>query len=150
MNAVDLLCLGASDGQAAKVVGVSRQTVNAWKNRNPYFRAALNQRREAVWGAAKDKLRSALPLALDRLAQEIKEGPHGWRAALRLIEISQVAGNLGVTRQTDADAILDEEVRKRRPDTMQRLLDGMDGGPITAEERRAVLEELCGSDDAVL
>ena len=44
-NAVDLLLAGKTDGEVAKAVRVTRQTVNEWRNGNTEFMAELNARR---------------------------------------------------------------------------------------------------------
>ena len=43
---------------------------------------------------------------------------------------------------TAADQIIDEEAKARRPDPLTALTDGLNGGAITDEERRRVLDEL--------
>src|SRR5579884_1829578 len=50
LNAIDLLVCGATDGEAAEAVGVSRQTVNTWRHHDPAFVAELNSRRLEIWG----------------------------------------------------------------------------------------------------
>ena len=52
LNAIDLLATGKSDREVAEVVGVSRQTVCAWRLYDPYFRAELNKRRNELAMAA--------------------------------------------------------------------------------------------------
>jgi hypothetical protein len=70
-NAIDLLVTGATDGEAAEAVGVTRQTVNTWRNHDPVFVSELNRRRLDVWGAAMDKLRALLPEALKTLEEAL-------------------------------------------------------------------------------
>jgi hypothetical protein len=53
-RAIDLLVAGATDGEAAEAVGVTRQTVNTWRNRDPIFIAELNRLRRDLWGGALD------------------------------------------------------------------------------------------------
>jgi hypothetical protein len=142
--AVDLVAAGATDAQAARFVGVTRQTVNGWKNRNPFFRAALNTRREEAWAASKDRLLSLLPVALRAIDRELRDGENASRVALKLIELCGLPSGCGDGGPTDPDEILDAEVRARRPDPTRRLLDSINGsGQITDEERRRVLDELC-------
>ncbi len=149
LNAVDLLVVGKTDQEAAAAVGVSRQTVCGWRNTNPYFRAALNRRRQDLWGVAVDQLRALLPRAVAVLAQELECGPGSARVA---VDILRLAG-LDRTRAdekldtlligpTDPAAIIDAEVRWRRPDRgayLDDLLNG--GGAITDDEREEVLAD---------
>ena len=37
LNAIELLLQGGTDSEVAEAVGVSRQTVNEWKNHDPNF-----------------------------------------------------------------------------------------------------------------
>ena len=60
-NTIDRLVAGDTDEQAAKAAGVHRVTVSRWRLYNPTFQAALNARRQEVWGASADKLRSSCP-----------------------------------------------------------------------------------------
>ena len=85
LRAVDLVAAGMTDAEVADELGVDRATVWRWRTRNPWFEAALNRRREEVWGAARDRLRALVPLALDAVEQEITSGGlTGARTALEL------------------------------------------------------------------
>ena len=46
LNAIDILVLGKTDQETATTVGVARETVNRWRNENPYFAAELNKQRK--------------------------------------------------------------------------------------------------------
>jgi hypothetical protein len=74
LNAVDLLAAGKTDQATAEAVGVTRQTVNGWRNANPWFQAALNARRQDLWGVSVDQLRALLPRAVAVLAEELEGG----------------------------------------------------------------------------
>jgi transposase-like protein len=80
---VDLLGSGMNISEAAEKVGVTRQTVSEWVNRNPAFQAGLNRRRQELWAEASDKLRSLLSAALALLEQAVKEG--NIRAAIAVL-----------------------------------------------------------------
>lgn len=73
-NAIDLLVTGKTDLETADAVGVNRVTVSKWRLYDPTFQAALNARRQEVWGSAADKLRSLVPKALDALATAMESG----------------------------------------------------------------------------
>jgi hypothetical protein len=73
-NAVDKLVASDTDQVAADAVGVNRVTVTKWRLYDPTFQAALNARRQEVWGCAGDKLRSQVPEALDALAAAMEGG----------------------------------------------------------------------------
>ena len=72
-NAIDLLITGKSDGETGKTVGVARQTVWNWRNNDPYFKAELNKRRQALWAASQDRIRSLAADALDVLEEDLQQ-----------------------------------------------------------------------------
>jgi hypothetical protein len=53
---IEAIVSGRTDEEAAKVVGVSRKTVNNWKNHNAVFQAELNRRRAELRSIMNDKL----------------------------------------------------------------------------------------------
>ena len=48
-NAIDLLIVGQTDGEVAKTIGISRQTINQWKNQDAVFVAEMNRKRKNIW-----------------------------------------------------------------------------------------------------
>ena len=149
LAAVDALTTGATDQEAADRSGTHRVTVTNWRNHNPVFRAALNARRAELWSTSLDRLRSMLPKALDRIDEEITGGEQGLRAALKLLEIAGMGtaggdhyGSRGVGSE-DPGAMIDTKAKAKRPSSLDSLLADLgDGGPVTDEERRQVIEEL--------
>ncbi len=148
LNAVDLLATGKTDQEAAEAVGVTRQTVNGWKNTNPWFGAALNARRQDLWGVAVDQLRALLPRAVAVLADELEGGEQRARVAVDILRMAgldraKVPERLDtlLIGPTDPDAIVDAEVRRRRPDRAAYLDDILSGGAITDAERQEVLAD---------
>lgn len=88
-NAVDALVTGKKDAEVAALVGVNRVTVTRWRLYHPGFIAALNERRQALWSANLDRLRSLVPLALDALADALTntEHPDRLHAAFTLLKL---------------------------------------------------------------
>ena len=72
-NAIDLLLQGKSDKEVAEVVGVSRQTVTEWRNRNPLFAAELNRKRQEVWGGQTERLRQLIARAVSVLEEDMQQ-----------------------------------------------------------------------------
>lgn len=70
-NAVDLLVTGVTDADVAEQVGVTRQTVCGWRNRDPLFAATLNARRRDLWSGHADRLRALVARALDVLEADL-------------------------------------------------------------------------------
>ena len=114
MNAIDLLVTGSSDKEVADKVGVDRSTVTRWRNYHPAFIAELNVQREALWGTAKEKLRSLMPEAVDVVAEAIRdnENPNRVKVAielLRSVKMSETVSN--IPRTIEADAVLESWTR---------------------------------------
>lgn len=113
LSAVDLLAAGKNDVETAEALNLHRVTVTRWRNYSPEFRAALAERRKAVWGSAADRLRALLPKALDTLAVELEHGPDKAKVALAVLRL---AGPLPLvtTDQTDPEAVVMEIVTAER------------------------------------
>ncbi len=148
LNAVDLLVVGKTDQEAAEAVGVTRQTVNGWRNANPWFAAELNRRRQDLWGVSVDQLRALLPRAVEVLGKELALGPGSAPVALAILRLAGLDRAKAPERldtlligPTDPDAIIDAEVRRRRPDRAAYVDDLLSGGEITDTEREEVLAD---------
>jgi len=72
-NAIDLLIIGKSDGETAKMVGVARQTVWNWRHHDPDFKSELSNRRRSLWSASMERMRSLAWDALDVLAEDLHQ-----------------------------------------------------------------------------
>ncbi len=145
-NAVDALLAGLSDTEAAEAAGVTRQTVNAWKNHHPAVVAAMNEARRDMWERSADRLRSLVPMAIDALEVQLGSplpDPQTALAVLKLAGLADRGAPLTPVGPTTAAAVLDAEIIARREadDPIAAILSG---GPITATERRALEAELAG------
>ncbi|HVA46106.1 MAG TPA: hypothetical protein VNH11_07005 [Pirellulales bacterium] len=106
-NAIDLLATGKTDLETAEAVGVRRGTVAKWRLHDPHFQAALNARRQEVFGAVADKLRSLAPKAVDALAAAMEGG--------------NVSAAVAILKAT----ALDKLARPAGPTDGQQIIDGM-------------------------
>ena len=106
--AVELVAVGKRDTEVAEAVGVTRQTVNAWRKWHPEFEAELNRRRAEVWGASADRLRALLPRALDILEQKLDAPPaESANMALAVVKLSGLATDgLRPAGPTDAEEVI--------------------------------------------
>src|ERR1700677_4187802 len=112
--AVDLLALGRSITDVAKEVGVARQTLSLWRNKQPVFQAAFNLRRRELWDAASERLRTLVPGALDVLESAVANGD--LRAALGVLKAAGLHGlepPEGPIEPEDADTAMREQDRAR-------------------------------------
>lgn len=112
--AVDLLAAGRTVTDTADAIGVTRQTVSEWLHHNPEFQAALNLRRHELWTGLSDRLRAALPRALDVL--ELMLQANDLRAALAIIKAAGPA-TLAPVGPTTAEDI---EVLDREQDSLRK------------------------------
>jgi transposase len=83
-NAIDLLIVGKSDQEVADLVGVSRQTIHAWRTSHLRFRSELEQARGDLWRHAAERLRGMMAKALENIAQAIEDGDT--RASFELLK----------------------------------------------------------------
>jgi len=72
--ALSAILLGKNDEAIAAEIGVTRQTVNGWRNHDIEFIAVLNQRRQEIWDGISDRMRAAMLIALDTVFSEIEGG----------------------------------------------------------------------------
>jgi hypothetical protein len=117
-NAVDLLAGGKNDTETAKALGLNRVTVTRWRLYSPEFRAALADRRAAVWGASADRLRALLPRAIDTLAEALGR-PGQVKTALAVLKL---AGSLPPppSEPTDPDEVVRRTVDAERQHARER------------------------------
>lgn len=116
-SAIDLVMAGLSDREVAEKVGVSRETVNRWRNRHPAFRAELNRRRRALWDNGLDRLRLLFPEAVEALRTAVKDpgNRNGSRVALEVVKMARVPeGYASSIGPQDPEEIVEEEARRRR------------------------------------
>lgn len=146
-NAVDLLAVGKNDTETAEALGVHRVTVTRWRLYSPEFRAALADRRQAVWGAAADRLRALLPKALDTLADALEQSDATDRVNVALA-VLKLVGPLPLvpTEPTDPDEILRREVEREREyaraTRRSKTADRFDGLPNYDDHRSTVRQRL--------
>ncbi len=108
-KALLLLASGETVTATAEAVGVSRQTVSEWTNRDAEFIAALNSVRQEILDAGADRLRNMVGAALDAVEAGInseelsaKDRASLGMALLKQVGLSERAGSTG---NTDAASI---------------------------------------------
>ena len=99
-QALLLLASGETVTATAEAVGMSRQTVSEWANRDPEFIAALNSVRQETLDAGADKLRGMVEKALDAVAEgfDSEELSAKERAALGM----ELLKNVGLVKRVNA------------------------------------------------
>lgn len=145
LNAVDLLAAGKNDTETADAIGLNRVTVTRWRLYSPEFRAALADRRAAVWGSAADRLRALLPQAIDALADALQDAdtPDRVNVALAVLKLAGPIP-LAPAGPTDPDEVIRavvEAERKRLRDSEEEM-DALDGLPDYDDHTVAVRKRL--------
>lgn len=143
-NAVDLLAAGKNDTETAKTLNLNRVTVTRWRLYSIEFRAALAERRAAVWGATADRLRTLLPKAIDTLADALENADDKPSVAIAILKL---VGPLPLlpTGPIDAETILQREVERERELLRSRqstLLDSMNDLPDIGDHVETVRKRL--------
>lgn len=148
-SAVDLLAGGKNDTETADALNLHRVTITRWRNYLPEFRAALAERRKAVWGSAGDKLRALVPKALDTLAAELEHGADKAQVALAVLKMAGAAIAVVPNDPTDPEEYIRELVNAERKARSRELDGGLDdiiagqfGGDTPLEAVRKRLAEL--------
>ncbi len=111
-RAIEVLLSGGTQQEAAAAAGVSRETVNRWRNRHPGFIAELNQQRHNRALEFQDRLRDmdgkALTIVADALGSGDRAAALMWIKARTLSAISTEPSG-----PRTADEVLDVEAANR-------------------------------------
>lgn len=93
-KALVLLVAGSKDAEVAAAVGVTRQTVNGWRNHNAAFMAALNRHRREIWEGHGDSLRFLVGRAVEVLekALDSRNPQHAVSAAVHILKATGLYG----------------------------------------------------------
>jgi transcriptional regulator with XRE-family HTH domain len=115
MNAIGLIMEGKSDRAVAEAVGVTRQTVNEWRNRDVIFIAALNKERQDLWREARERLKSLTGQAVDVLGRQLESNDPkiALAAARHILQVNNLLGGMDAPKVglTDPEAIIMERLR---------------------------------------
>jgi len=122
--AVELVACGKDDREVAKTIGkTARQTVNLWRNHNPDFIAAVNERRQEIYRVSRERLQALTLKAVDTLEPSLEEG--SLKAALAVLKIVE---NLpppeGATDPlaVEAEQNVEKDIAERPPDPVMDSL----------------------------
>jgi hypothetical protein len=154
LNAIDILVTGASDAEVAKVVGVTRDTVNYWQNHNPVFMAELEKARQSFMAQAIDALRAALLKAVKVLVAAVEAGD--LRAAIELLKTIGLHGaherfapgemDAGkITERLALEQLCREGVKPNK--NLDRLISQFDNNPDYQRRKSEIVAELVGNGD---
>ena len=92
-KAIELILQGKKDSEVAAALGITRETVNRWKNQDDDFIVALNVTRLKIWEKFYDRLRSLVTPAIDVLEKDIQESC-SVRTSLEILKIVGLYGTI--------------------------------------------------------
>lgn len=95
-QAMEMMLAGKTDGEIARQLGVTRQTVNYWRNRDEDFKRVLSMRRLELWQAVKEEM-SAMhteALAVLRKLLKSKDPKLQMKAAAHIVNLHELKDNL--------------------------------------------------------
>lgn len=95
-NAIGLILQGLGDSEVAEKIGVSRQTVNGWKNNDAYFIAELNRRKQEIWNSQLEHLLSMVIKAVSVLEEDLNDSKDKRIRQNAAVHILKVVGLYGV------------------------------------------------------
>lgn len=129
LNAIDVLVLGKTDEETATLVGVSRETVNRWRNTNPHFAAELNRQRKESWGVNRHRLQALATKAVDAIESALDGGDS--KAAVEVLKIVGIYGGLEPpSGPVDAELVMMESAKQwaamelaKRPPSSDPIMD---------------------------
>ena len=105
--AIDYILQGLTDKEVAEKVGVTRQTVNEWKNKNSAFIAELNRKKKMLYEAIMQRLINLSSKALETVEREIDNG--NWKLAF---EVLKIAGFDKSKKEIDFGKIDENEIER--------------------------------------
>jgi len=108
--AIDLVMVGLSDGEIAKRVGVSRKTINKWRNQDMDFRALLAERRVALRERHQDELSGLVSEAIGVMREVMREDetPTRLRAAQAVLRMSGLQAAMQTENPLSKEEIIHE------------------------------------------
>ena len=112
--ALGLVMCGMNDGDIAKRAGVSRQTVNTWRNHDEDFRALLANHRKALRDRHQDELSGLVSEAIGVMREAIQEGdmPSRLWAAHAVLRMLGLQAALPMEKQPSGEEIINEFLSK--------------------------------------
>ena len=111
LNAIDVLVLGKTDQETAKAVGVARETVNRWRNENPYFAAELNKQRNSCGEQTETGYVLLTTKAVDAIETALDGGDS--KAAIEVLKAVGIYGAMEApSGPVDADLVIMESAKQ--------------------------------------
>lgn len=117
-HAIELILAGKSDAQIAETVGKRRNTIWQWRNHNPQFIAALNQRQKQLQEESVKQMENLCSQSLEvieRALDDVGELKPGVQLALAVIRASISQFNLLRLQAEPNHFAIDDRVNDTQP-----------------------------------
>lgn len=111
-QAIELLVAGKTVTEAAKELGISRQTLVEWREHDPAFVAEINRRRQEIWQGGVERLRSLVDRAVAVLEEDLQSGDRRLRQTAA-VHVLRAVGLYGKDRLAPSGPVTAEEVENR-------------------------------------
>lgn len=125
LNAINLIISGKTDTEVAEKIGVSRETVNQWKNKNHDFIAELNKIRNSIQKTIKDRQTAIVLKAYEVLEKHIDKQLESEEVDVKTaLEVIKMHSHLQPYRdqETDPNTLAVEEERDK---ALSDMLNGL-------------------------
>ena len=112
-NAIDLLIVGKSDQETPDALGMTRQTIHAWRTSHLLFQSELEQSRGALWRLSAERLRGLMAKALDNIATAIDEGDV--KSSFELLKAVGIYGDAEINHVRDwrMESLIQQEAERQ-------------------------------------
>lgn len=122
LQAVEMLVNGYGDREVAETLQVHRVSVTRWRLYHLSFRAAMNRRRQEMWGSAGDRFRSLLARAVDVMEERLfSEDPREQIVAARAMLGLASRGHFSPGEEPeDHRGVLEQMARQNRQERLSK------------------------------
>ena len=119
LKAIEHIINGLSDGEVAELVGVTRETVNTWKNQNHDFIAELNKRRNSISITIQDKQRELVTKAYKVLDKHLDNQLNSDEIDVKIaLDIIKMYKPIDLNLETDAEIMKNKDLWSKGIDEM--------------------------------
>jgi DNA-binding XRE family transcriptional regulator len=127
--AVELIANGKTDMEVAKEIGVTRQTVNEWKNHDVEFQLELQVRRREVVSGLRDKMNEMVMTSMEIIKKSLVSKNPKVQLSVAL-QVLKIATRLGVGKE-ETEKEFKEKDRKFTMVLMHEALKGLEQERLT-------------------
>ena len=136
-TAVELVVAGLPDREVAEQIGVTRQTVNGWRNHHPAFIAALNWRHREMREGFAIRVMELQLKALEVVGAALEAGDVQPALAFLKLGLPVPAGN--------GPVVAEQVVEEKTGSPVKDLMDRLDSAETRPQVERDLLDRLASA-----